>query len=87
MVKRIFDLILALALIILLSMPILVIVLWIRLTSKGPAIFWTDRVGVNNSIFKMAKFRTMKLNTPQVATHLMENPERYLIPGGAFLRI
>jgi O-antigen biosynthesis protein WbqP len=86
MTKRIFDLTLALALIILLSMPILVIVLWIRLTSKGPAIFWTDRVGVNNSIFKMAKFRTMKLNTPQVATHLMENPERYLIPGGAFLR-
>jgi O-antigen biosynthesis protein WbqP len=54
--------------------------------SRGPAIFWTDRVGVNNTIFKMAKFRTMKLNTPQVATHLMKNPQEYLIYGGEFLR-
>ncbi len=86
MVKRIFDLILALILIVLLSIPMLAIALWIRLVSKGPAIFWTNRVGKNNAVFKMAKFRTMELNTPQVATHLMENPERYLIPGGAFLR-
>jgi O-antigen biosynthesis protein WbqP len=86
MMKRIFDLILALALIILLSVPMLVIALFIKLMSKGPAIFWTDRVGANNTIFKMAKFRTMKLNTPQVATHLMENPEKYLIPGSGFLR-
>jgi len=86
MVKRIFDLILALVLIVLLSIPMLVIAALIKLLSKGPAIFWTDRVGVNNAIFKMAKFRTMKLNTPQVATHLMENPEDYLIPGGEFLR-
>ena len=84
--KRIFDLILALVLIILLSIPMLVIAALIKLMSKGPAIFWTDRIGVNNRIFKMAKFRTMKLNTPQVATHLMKNPERYLIPGGEFLR-
>lgn len=86
MVKRIFDLVLALVLIILLSIPILVIAALIKLISKGPAIFWTDRVGINNTIFKMAKFRTMKLNTPQVATHLMEHPEDYLIPGGALLR-
>jgi len=86
MMKRIFDLILALVLIILLSIPILIIAVLIKLISKGPAIFWTDRVGVNNSIFKMAKFRTMKLNTPQVATHLMEKPEAYLIPAGEFLR-
>ena len=86
MVKRIFDLILALVLIVLLSIPMLVIAALIKLLSKGPVIFWTDRVGVNNRIFKMAKFRTMKLNTPQVATHLMENPEEYLIPGGEFLR-
>jgi O-antigen biosynthesis protein WbqP len=86
MMKRIFDLTLALGLIILLSMPMLVVALFIKLMSRGPVIFWTDRVGVNNSIFKMAKFRTMKVNTPQVATHLMENPERYLIPGGNFLR-
>jgi O-antigen biosynthesis protein WbqP len=86
MIKRIFDLIFATILIILLSLPMLVIAALIKLMSKGPVIFWTDRVGVNNRIFKMAKFRTMKLNTPQVATHLMENPEDYLIPGGKFLR-
>jgi len=80
MMKRIFDLIFAWVLITLFSIPMLVIAALIKLMSKGPAIFWTDRVGVNNSIFKMAKFRTMKLNTPQVATHLMEEPENYLIP-------
>ena len=84
--KRIFDLILALVLLILLSILMLVISVLIKLMSKGPIIFWTNRVGKNNTIFKMAKFRTMKLNTPQVATHLMENPEEYLIPGGEFLR-
>lgn len=84
--KRIFDLILGLVLVVLFSIFMLVIAALIRLMSKGPAIFWTDRVGRNNVIFKMAKFRTMKLNTPQIATHLMENPKRYLIPGGEFLR-
>jgi len=84
--KRIFDLILALVLIVLLGVPMLVIAALIKLMSKGPVIFWTDRVGKNNTIFKMAKFRTMKLNTPQVATHLMRNPEDYLIPCGQFLR-
>ena len=67
-------------------MPMLMIALLIKLMSKGPAIFWTDRVGKNNTIFKMAKFRTMKLDTPQVATHLMDNPKKYLIPAGEFLR-
>ena len=86
MLKRIFDLILALVLVVLLSVPMLVIAALIKLMSKGPVIFWTDRIGVNNSIFKMAKFRTMKLNTPQVATHLMENLNNYLIIGGEFLR-
>lgn len=86
MVKRILDLILALLLIVLLSIPMLVIAVLIKLISKGPAIFWTDRVGENNHIFKMAKFRTMRLNTPQVATHLMGNPKDYLIPGGDFFR-
>lgn len=86
MVKRIFDLILALILIVLLSIPMLVIAVLIKLMSKGPVIFWTDRVGVNNAIFKMAKFRTMRLNTPQVATHLMKNPGIYLTPIGQFLR-
>jgi len=86
MTKRIFDLILALVLIVLLSIPMLVIAALVKLMSKGSVIFWTDRVGVNNGTFKMAKFRTMKLNTPQIATHLMKNPEYYLIPGGEFLR-
>jgi len=86
MVKRFFDLILALFLIILLSVPMLAIAMLIKLMSKDPALFWTDRIGINNVIFKMAKFRTMKLNTPQVATHLMKNPGKYLIPGGGFLR-
>lgn len=86
MIKRIFDLILVLVLIILFCIPMLVITVLIKLMSKGPAIYWTDRVGKNNTIFKMAKFRTMKLNTPQLATHLMENPGEYLIPGGEFLR-
>ncbi len=84
--KRIFDLILALILVVLLSIPMLVIAVLIKIMSRGPVIFWTDRVGLNNVIFKMTKFRTMKLNTPQVATHLMENPEDYLIPCGEFLR-
>ena len=86
MVKRVFDLVLVLALIILASIPMLAIALYIKLISKGPAIFWTDRVGLNNGIFKMAKFRTMKLDTPQVATHLMKSPKQYLIPGAEFLR-
>ncbi|MFH2138252.1 MAG: sugar transferase [Candidatus Omnitrophota bacterium] len=85
--KRIFDLVLSLILIFLFSVPMLVVAVYIKLMSKGPALFWTDRVGVNNVIFKMAKFRTMKLNTPQLATHLMKNPEKYLIPGGEFLRM
>ena len=84
--KRIFDFILAFVLIILFSIPMLIIAVFIKLMSKGPAIFWTDRVGINNTIFKMAKLRTMKLNTPQVATHLIEHPEEYLIHGGGFLR-
>ncbi|MBU2575024.1 MAG: sugar transferase [Elusimicrobia bacterium] len=84
--KRFFDFILAAVLVIILGIPLLLIAVFIRLRSKGSAIFWTDRVGVNNIIFKMAKFRTMKIDTPQMATHLMTNPGAYLIPGGNFLR-
>jgi O-antigen biosynthesis protein WbqP len=86
MVKRIFDLIWALILIALFSFPMLLIAAFIKFKSKGPVIFWSDRIGINNVIFKMAKFRTMKIDTPQVATHLMKDPEAYLIPGGVFLR-
>jgi len=85
MIKRIFDLLLALILIALLSIPMLVIAALIR-WKTSPILYWSDRVGKNNVIFKMAKFRTMKLSAPQVATHLMENPRDYLIPGLKFLR-
>jgi O-antigen biosynthesis protein WbqP len=84
--KRIFDLILASALTVLLSVPMLIIAILIKTVSKGPVLFWTERIGINNTIFRMAKFRTMKLNTPQVATHLMEKPDEYLISRGSFLR-
>jgi len=84
--KRIFDFILAAILIIVLSVPMLFIIFAICLTSKGPALYWSDRVGLDNSIYKMPKFRTMKIDTPQVATHLMSNPEKFLSPIGLFLR-
>jgi len=86
MAKRFFDLSLSLVFLVLFSLPMVVIAALIKLMSPGPAVFWTDRVGVNNRIFKMAKFRTMKVGTPQIASHLMNNPGHYLIPGGRFLR-
>jgi O-antigen biosynthesis protein WbqP len=58
----------------------------IRLTSKGPALYWSDRVGIDNRIFKMPKFRSMRVDAPQLATHLFERPEQYLTPIGGFLR-
>ena len=64
----------------------LVIAVLIKLNSNGPVIFWTDRVGADNAIFKMAKFRTMRLDAPQVATHLMKNHEDYITPIGKALR-
>jgi len=69
-----------------LSIPILVVGLMVRLTSEGPALYWSDRVGIDNSIFRMPKFRTMRVDTPAVATHLMRNPDVYLTPIGSFLR-
>ena len=84
--KRPFDLILATILIIILLMPMFFIALMIRLTSKGPVLYWSDRVGFNNTIYKMPKFRSMRIDTPPVATHLMSNPEEFLSPIGRFLR-
>lgn len=86
MMKRIFDFFLALMLLVVFSIPIVLIGILIKLTSKGPILYWSDRVGANNTIFKMAKFRTMKINTPAVATHLLKNPEAFLTNVGAFLR-
>jgi len=84
--KRLFDLILALVLGGILAMPLLLIGLAVRLTSPGPALYWSDRVGKHNRIFKMPKFRSMRTNTPAVATHLLNNPGQWLTPIGSFLR-
>jgi O-antigen biosynthesis protein WbqP len=84
--KRIFDLFVGIVLFILLVIPMLLISIAIRLSSKGPALFWSDRVGSNNKIFKMPKFRSMLIGTPAVATHLLDNPDAYLSPIGDFLR-
>jgi len=84
--KRIFDLLLGVAILALLAIPTLLIVIAVRLSSKGPALYWSDRVGKNNKIFKMPKFRSMRIDTPAVATHLLDNPGAYLSPIGGFLR-
>lgn len=84
--KRIFDLALAALAGICLLLPVLLIALLVRLTSKGPALYWSDRVGRNNTIFKMPKFRSMRIGAPAVATHLLSNPDMYLTPIGSFLR-
>ncbi len=84
--KRIFDIIIALLIALCLLPLILLISLAIKLTSEGPIVFWSDRVGKNNKIFKMPKFRTMNVNTPLLATRCMIQPEHYLTPIGSFLR-
>lgn len=84
--KRIFDVSLAVLLLILLALPILIIGIIIRLTSKGPIIYWSDRVGRGSKVFKMPKFRSMRIDTPAIATHLLENPNKYFSPIGSFLR-
>lgn len=84
--KRIFDLILAFIVLALFFVPLILIAIAVRLTSKGPIIHWSNRVGRHNHIFSMPKFRTMRIDTPQVATHLLQNPKRYETPIGPFLR-
>ena len=84
--KRIFDLLLGIAILALLVTPMLLISIAVRFSSKGPALYWSDRVGKNNKIFKMPKFRSMLTDTPAVATHLLDNPDAYLSPIGGFLR-
>lgn len=84
--KRFFDLLLALAAAVFLALPITAVVVAIRLTSPGPALYWSDRVGRNNRIFRMPKFRSMRIDTPAVATHLLQNPDQWLTPIGSFLR-
>jgi O-antigen biosynthesis protein WbqP len=84
--KRAFDLLLASAATLVLLIPLALVALAVRFTSSGPILYWSDRVGRNNALFKMPKFRSMRVGTPAVATHLLTNPDAYLTPIGSFLR-
>lgn len=84
--KRLFDLVLALCAAVILLVPVVMVAVAVRLTSRGPALYWSDRVGQGNKIFKMPKFRSMQVGTPAVATHLLADPKAYLTPIGSFLR-
>ena len=84
--KRVFDLLLAVAAAVVLAVPVLLVAVLVRLTSPGPALYWSDRVGRHNAIFKMPKFRSMRVGTPAVATHLLADARSHLTPIGSFLR-
>lgn len=84
--KRLFDLLLALVTLLPLSLPLLLVAIAVRLTSPGPVLYWSDRVGRHNRIFKMPKFRSMRIGTPAVATHLLQDPDAWLTPIGSLLR-
>lgn len=84
--KRIVDMVLAGIAVIVLAFPILLLAIAVKLTSRGAVLYWSDRVGRKNAIFRMPKFRSMKLGTPSVATHLLANPNSHLTPIGGFLR-
>ena len=84
--KRVVDVFVSLCCCLILATPMAFIALAVRLTSPGPAIYWSRRVGKDNSIFLMPKFRTMRTDTPVVATHLLTDPSRHLTPIGGFLR-
>ena len=85
-IKRLFDLFLAVVASVVLIVPVCLIAIIVKITSKGAILFWSDRVGKDNVIFSMPKFRSMKIDTPAVATHLLKNPESVLTPVGDFLR-
>lgn len=85
-VKRLFDLVVASVAALFLVVPIMILAVAVRLTSKGPALHWSKRIGRNNVLFYMPKFRSMHAGSPDVATHLLANPETYLTPIGSFLR-
>jgi len=84
--KRLFDISLAIVLLILFSLPMLLISIIVKLTSSGPVLYWSDRVGKNNKLFKMPKFRTMEVDTPVLPTHLLTSPDQYLVPVGKTMR-
>ena len=84
--KRLFDFLLVIFLLILLALPMAIIAIVVYATSKGPIIYWSNRVGVDKSLFRMPKFRSMKIETPIVATHLISEVDQYISPIGGFLR-
>ena len=84
--KRLLDVTLSLVLLSIFSIPMILLVMAVKLTSVGPVLYWSDRIGVDNMIFRMPKFRTMKQNTPVVATHLLNSPDQHLTPVGKYLR-
>jgi O-antigen biosynthesis protein WbqP len=84
--KRLFDLLLAACASLVLLIPCAVVALMVKLTSPGPVLYWSDRVGRHNRIFQMPKFRSMRVGTPAVATHLLADPKSHLTPIGSFLR-
>jgi O-antigen biosynthesis protein WbqP len=84
--KRVVDLLAAFSALLLLGVPIVFLALLVGFTSKGPVLYWSDRVGQHNRIFRMPKLRTMKTGTPAVATHLLDNPQAHLTPVGGLLR-
>jgi O-antigen biosynthesis protein WbqP len=84
--KRLMDLLGGIMAVLLLAVPISIVAILVRLTSQGSVLYWSDRVGRNNVVFKMPKFRTMRMETPAVATHLLPDPKSFLTPIGGFLR-
>jgi O-antigen biosynthesis protein WbqP len=86
MAKRFFDILFSVLLLFVFFIPIIIIAFATKVGSKGPAIYWSDRVGIRNRIFRMPKFRTMRVDTPAVASHILENPDQYLTSPGKILR-
>ena len=84
--KRLFDVLVVIVVVVLLFVPFCVVALLVRVTSPGPILYWSNRVGQYNQTFRMPKFRSMRVGTPAVATHLLEHPDAFLTPIGPFLR-
>jgi len=84
--KRIFDIFMSLLALVAFSIPLLIVVVLVKISSRGSVLYWSERIGRNNVIFKMPKFRTMHVDTPAVATHLLGDPDQFLTPFGKFLR-
>ena len=84
--KRFFDVFASLIIIVVFAIPLLIIAIAVRISSRGPIFFWSKRIGRDNQIFQMPKFRSMRIDTPAVATHLLQNPDQWLTPIGSFLR-